>query len=141
VSVDPSLIAGLAGLITAVGGTITAVLGTRSKVKLDDIAQLQRKLDRAEEELAEVKSERDAALAQARTAHSAHVTELQSQHDAEIDRIRRRVATLQEQLDARDRQLNKVDRLVLVMRGYIGRLSRLVLDLGGVVPDRPPEMD
>lgn len=140
-SVDPSLIAGLAGLITAVGGTITAVLGTRSKVKLDDIAQLQRKLDRAEEELAEVKAERDADLAQARTAHSAHVAELQSEHDAEIARIRGRVATLQEQLEARDRQLNKVDRLVLVMRGYIGRLSRVVLDLGGVVPDRPQEMD
>ena len=138
---DPSLIAGLASLITAIGGAGAAWLGSRSKVKLDDIAQLQRKLDRAEEELEEEKRAREQAVVQARAAHSAHVDELQIRHDADIARLQGRIDALLEQLEARDRQLNKVDRLVLVMRGYIGRLSRLVLDLGGVVPDRPREMD
>lgn len=140
-SVDPSLIAGLAGLITAVGGTLTAVLGTRSKVKLDDIAQLQRKLDRAEEDLENEEQARDQVLVHARAAHSAHVDELQARHAADIARLQGRIDALHEQLEARDRQLNKVDRMVLVMRGYIGKLSRVVLDLGGVVPDRPREME
>lgn len=135
------MLAGFASLATAMGGTITAILGTRSKVKLDDLAQLQSKLDRAEEELKEEKEARELVVAQVRSVHGAYVDELQIRHDAEIARLQGRIGVLLEQLDARDRQLNKVDRLVLVMRGYVGKLSRLVLDLGGVVPDRPREME
>jgi flagellar motility protein MotE (MotC chaperone) len=141
VSVDPNLFAGIASLITATGGALAAWFGSRSKVRLDDTAELKRKLDRAEAELEEKERTWEEALAHARTAHSTHVDELQSRHDADIARLQGRIDALLEQLDARDRQLTKLDRLVLVMRGYIGKLSRVVLDLGGVVPDRPREMD
>ena len=140
-SVDPNLFAGIASLITATGGALAAWFGSRSKVRLDDTAELQRKLRRAEVELTEKEAAWEEALAHARTAHSTHVDELQSRHDADIARLQGRIDALLEQLDARDRQLTKLDRLVLVMRGYIGKLSRAVLDLGGVVPDRPCEMD
>ena len=140
-SVDPNLFAGLASLVTAIGGAVAAWFGSRSKVRLDDTAQLQRKLDRAEAELKEKERTWEEALAHARTAHSAHIDELQIRHDADIARLEGRIDTLLEQLDTRDRQLTKLDRLVLVMRDYIGKLSRVVLDLGGVVPDRPREMD
>ncbi|NCL74274.1 hypothetical protein [Rhodococcus sp. YH1] len=140
-SVDPSLIAGIAGLITAIGGTVTAIIGTRSKVKLDDIAQLQHKLDEAEEDLETERAERAAELARARAEHNAHIDELQARHDRELSRQQGRIDALLEQLTERDRQLNKLDRLVIAMRAYIGRLSRAVLDYGGVVPERPSELD
>ncbi|OZF40739.1 hypothetical protein CH296_00335 [Rhodococcus sp. 14-2496-1d] len=38
-------------------------------------------------------------------------------------------------------QLTKQDRLVLILRQYIARLSRLLIDRNIEVPVRPPEMD
>ncbi|WP_432794467.1 hypothetical protein [Rhodococcus ruber] len=58
--------------------TVTAIIGTRSKVKLDDIAQLQHKLDEAEEDLETERAERAAELARARAEHNAHIDELQA---------------------------------------------------------------
>lgn len=140
-SVDPSLIAALSSLITAVGGTVGGILVTRSKVRLDDVAIVQRELDEAKADLEREKQARAADLDRARNQHKTELDELRARHDADIKWHEGRVATLQEQLDARDRQITRLDRWVLAGRAYIARLTRSVIDLGGTPPPRPTDLD
>jgi predicted RNase H-like nuclease (RuvC/YqgF family) len=127
---NPDLIAAIGGVITASGLVLTGILGTRSKVKLDDIDRLNVELDEARDDLAKEREERviDRASQKAR-------------HDAEIAHMEGRVETLTRQLDERDRTINKLDRLVLVMRTHVAKLSRKIVDLGDEPPTRPAEMD
>jgi C4-dicarboxylate-specific signal transduction histidine kinase len=141
VSVDPSLIAALSSLITAIGGTVGGILVTRSKVRIDDVAVLQRELDEAKADLEREKQARAADLERARTQHKTEIDELRARHDVDIRWHEGRVATLQEQLDARDRQITRLDRWVLAGRAYIAQLTRSVFDLGGTPPARPDDLD
>lgn len=127
---NPDLIAAIGGVITATGLVLTGILGTRSKVKLDDIDRLNDELDEARADLTKERQDR-----------TADRVSQQARHDTEIAHLEGRVATLTGQLDARDRTINKIDRLVLVMRTHIARLNRRIVDLGHEPPPRPPEMD
>jgi len=127
---NPDLIAAIGGVITASGVVLTGILGTRSKVKLDDIDRLNDELDEARVDLAKERQERAAdRLSQ------------QARHDTEIAHLEGRVSTLTDQVEARNRTIDKIDRLVLVMRTHIARLNRKIVDLGHEPPPRPPEMD
>lgn len=127
---NPDLIAAIGGVITASGLVLTGILGTRSKVKLDDIDRLNVELDEARDDLAKERQERAADDASQK-----------ARHDAEIARMEGRVAALTQQLAERDRAIDKLDRLVLVMRTHVARLSRKIVDLGDEPPTRPVEMD
>ncbi|WP_418345284.1 hypothetical protein [Rhodococcus pyridinivorans] len=140
-SVDPSLIAALSSLITAIGGTVGGILVTRSKVRIDDVTIVQRELDEAKADLERERQARSADLDRARAQHKTEIDELRARHDADILRLEGRVATLQGQLDDRDRQITRLDRWVLAARTYIARLTRSVIDLGGTPPTRPTELD
>ncbi|WP_368681056.1 hypothetical protein R1X32_42840 [Rhodococcus opacus] len=109
----------LTALILAVAGAIATIIGALSKAKLDDKAELEKDLTKARDALAEA----------------------EAQHARDIARYEARVAELEDRLDARDRTINKLDRLVLALRGYIARLSRHIVDRGDEVPPRPVEID
>lgn len=127
---NPDLIAAIGGVITASGLVLTGILGTRSKVKLDDIDRLNVELDEARDDLVKERQERAAD----------HESQ-KARHDAEIARMEGRVAALTQQLAERDRAIDKLDRLVLVMRTHVAKLSRKIVDLGDEPPARPVEMD
>lgn len=141
VSVDPSLIAAIGGLVTAIGAVVSGLIATRSKVKLDDVALLQRKLDEAEDDLEAERAARSADLDTARTQRNADLDAQRARHDAEIARLEGRIAVLEDLLDARDKQITKLDRIVLAARGYIATLSRTIFDYGGTPPPRPNDLD
>jgi peptidoglycan hydrolase CwlO-like protein len=109
----------LTALILAIAGAIATIIGALSKAKLDDKAELEKDLTKAKDALAEA----------------------EAQHARDIARYEARVAELEDRLDARDRTINKLDRLVLALRGYIARLSRHIVDRGDEVPQRPAEID
>lgn len=140
-SVDPSLIAAIGGLVTAIGAVVSGLIATRSKVKLDDVALLQRKLDEAEEDLEAERAARAADLDTARTQRNADLDAQRDRHDAEIARLEGRIAVLEDLLDARDKQITKLDRIVLAARSYIATLSRTIFDYGGTPPPRPNDLD
>ncbi|WP_037183848.1 hypothetical protein [Rhodococcoides fascians] len=127
---DPNLLAAIGGVITATGVVATGFLSTRSKVKLDDIASLQTKLDNARTEL-------DAE----RKARTEDRVEMQTRHDGEIASLERRVAMLTAQIEERDRAINHLDRIVLALRTYVARLLRVFADRDELPPPRPAELD
>lgn len=127
---DPNLLAAIGGVITATGVVATGFLSTRSKVKLDDIASLQAKLDDARTDLEEE-----------RKARSEERADKQARHDGEIASLERRVAMLTAQIEERDKTISHLDRVVFACRSYIARLLRVFADRDEVPPPRPAEMD
>jgi chromosome segregation ATPase len=127
---DPNLLAAIGGVITASGVVATGFLSTRSKVKLDDIASLQTKLDTANEK-----------LDTERKARSEDRADMQTRHDGEIASLERRVAMLTAQIEERDKAINRLDRVVLALRTYISRLLRVFADRDEEPPPRPAELD
>lgn len=109
---DPSLLAAVGGVITSIGAIVVGVLTTRKNNHLDDLALAIRQRDEAREN-------EDKANARTR--------EVEAEANARLIEV---VAGL-----------TKQDRLVLVLRQYIARLSRLLIDHNIEVPARPPEMD
>lgn len=127
---DPNLLAAIGGVIIATGTVATGFLSTRTKVKLDDIASLQQKLNTANEKLDAERHARDEDRA-----------DLQARHDGEIASLERRVAMLTAQIEERDRAINHLDRIVLALRTYVARLLRVFADRDEVPPPRPVELD
>ncbi|KQU30353.1 MULTISPECIES: hypothetical protein [unclassified Rhodococcus (in: high G+C Gram-positive bacteria)] len=117
-------------LIVAIAGGIATVLGAKSKSKLDALAQVMKERDEAREERDEEKRLRVSDR-----------TDLRAEHDVEIQRLNRRVAMLEAQVDERDAELNTADRLVLACRRYITKLVAALIERGGSVPERPSELD
>lgn len=117
-------------LIVAIAGGIATVLGAKSKSKLDALAQVMKERDEAREERDEEKRLRVSDRA-----------DLRAEHDVEIQRLNRRVAMLEAQVDERDAELNAADRLVLACRRYITKLVAALIERGGPMPERPSELD
>lgn len=127
---DPNLIASIGGLVTATGIVVTGFLSTRSKVKLDDIASLQAKLNSARD-----------ALDEERKARVEDRADMQARHDGEIASLERRVAMLTAQIEERDRAINHLDRVVLALRTYVARLLRVFAERDETPPARPEGLD
>lgn len=123
-------LAALGGLITAVGVIVTGVLSTRSKVKLDDIATMQRRLDQAEEKLEAEKAARAADSARAQT-----------HHDAQIRVYEQEIASLTARLEERNDTITHLDGIILRLRTYVSRLRQRLLANNIDLPDEPPGMN
>ncbi|NIL86504.1 hypothetical protein RhoFasGS6_03908 [Rhodococcus fascians] len=128
--IDANVIASFGGLLGASGTVVTGILVTRSKVKLDDLATVQGKLREAEDK-----------LEAERAARATDSQENTARHDREIGVLRAKVESLLQDIEERDRRLDKLDRIVLSARSYIAKLSRLIVDRGDDVPPRPAELD
>lgn len=124
------LLAAAGGLFTAMGTIIIGVLSTRSKVKLDDIATMQKRLDVAEEKLT---TEREARAADSQR--------LQAQHDSRIAVLEVEITSLRDRLAQRDRTITHLDRIVLALRTYVARLRHRLVDNEIGLPDEPEGMD
>ncbi|MDQ0283747.1 hypothetical protein [Rhodococcoides fascians] len=109
---DPSVIAAIGGVIASIGAIIVGVLTTRKNNHLDDLALAIKQRDEARENEGRA------------NARAAEVDERANARVAEV------VA-----------ELTKRDRLVFVLRQYVARLVRLLIDGNIDVPVRPPEMD
>lgn len=127
---DASQLAALSGVITAIGTIIVGVLATRSKGKLDELGTAIKQRDEARADLEEEIG-----------ARSRERTEMQERHDAEIARKDSEIDRLNAKIDERSRRINKLDRMLAALYGYVARLVRMVIDLGGTPPPRPPEVD
>ena len=127
---DPTWLAALGGVITAVTALVVGIMSTRSKVKLDDLATLT---NRIEELNGRLEGERD--------ARRRDNEEMQADHDRQIAVYEARIDELVRQVAARDQSITKLDRLVLTMRTYIGRLRRTLIDHELDIPDEPEGME
>ncbi len=127
---SPELIAALAGLVTAMGAVITGVLATRSRVKLDDIATLHKKIADLEEDLDQERAARDRDAASCRAKHDRLIADHEEQ-----------LAGLRARLRERDRTINHLDRVILALRTYVARARKALVGAGVEVPDPVEGMD
>lgn len=114
---SPELIASFGGLLAAIGALVTGVLATRSKVKLDDIAKLHKRIEELESDLVKEREARDRDNDQARAKHSQIIAD----YEAEL-------AELKERLRQRDRTIGRLDHAVLALRTYVARARRKLVD-------------
>lgn len=127
---SPELIASFGGLLAAIGALVTGVLATRSKVKLDDIAKLHKRIEELEADLAEEKAAREADDSMHRARHNRIIADYEERLDV-----------LNERLRQRDQTINHLDRVVLALRTYVARARRALVSAGLEVPEKVEGMD
>ena len=127
---NPELIAALGGLTTATGAVITGIFATRSKVKLDDIARLHKRIGELEQDLVDERAARESDGAANRTKHTAMIADYEAQ-----------IAALGDRLRQRDQTINHLDRVVLALRTYVARARRTLVGAGVEPPESVEGMD
>lgn len=138
---DASQLAAIGGIITGIGTIVIGLLATRSKVKLDDLATVQEKLNTATEDLGKEQAARRRDRVEMESQHRLDKAQIEAEHEDRERALLRRIASLQAQVEEASRTITRLDKIVFAARTYIARLLRVFADRDETPPQRPVELD
>lgn len=138
---DPAAWATIGAVLTALITGGFGYLATRTKVRVDDAAAVRVELADARRLLAAEIAAREADRVAYRTQADEERAAMERRHDEAVQRLENRIDDLEEQVDAKDRALTKIDRRMLAARAYIAKLLAHIVERGETPPPKPEGYD